>query len=598
MDPIVIESRVVAATVYGDLSQVSREGQTELAVGLSRFAWQDLPTDVDPADVRIETDRGRVVAVETELASAADPIAGDTVALDGLRADVYRLIATQEALRAELELLDTLVPGREVSSSPLRPDLFVQGLQALCARRRDALAALRQSTADHDEASRSLERAEAAGQDHGARRRQTLVVTVEASEPGPARLSITYASGWATWRPVYQLLLSPGGQRVELIRFGDVRQETGEAWTQVKLQLSTSEPERGLRLPTAAPWILQLSTSPDEDAQGPFRLSERKARVPAEAASAMTEDVVEEPVAEGKVGIATIEVTGDFEPPDDFEEYATQFGEDGVFAEGTSPGLSPASRADASATAPEGAPDPLSRSGARPTRRSPERLRLPREPAPREAAGGIDVLIDVPRAFDADSGPGRHRVQLGRRTYPIHLWYILRPGLRDHAFGRAEIINEDVDPILEGPASLFVGGAFHGHTRLATTPGNGKLTLDLGAETGIKSARRSDTHVRREGMLSKDEVHTVDVTIEIESFLAAAAQIQVQDQVPVATDAQVRVRLLSTEPNDAVLNDETGLVTFSTTIEPNTQRVLKLSYEVAAPTGYRLAQGLSDEVTQ
>ena len=579
---------------------------------MTRLAWPDLPADLDPADVRVETDRGQVRVVETELVATDEAPAESSDSADELRDKLNGLTALQDALRAELELLDQVSPPTEASSAALRPDLFIKGLEAITDRRRAALTELRRATAEHTQVGRALERISAAGQ-KSISHRQTLVVTIDAAEPGPAKVRVTYASGWATWRPLYHLQLSPGADRVDLIRYGDVWQETGEDWAQVALRLSTAEPERGLQLPTIRPWILKVSSSLDDDMKSLYRRSRVEAPLP--SAPEVPDGLPTLPPAPA---VSTRDVTGDFDAPDDggFDEYATQFDEQGVFAEVTSPSLLAARSMlvtdDGAPPPPLAPPEPLAAPTllnrvdmARPaaaatqslTAVGPARPGLGREPEPREASGGIDVEISVVRPFDAKSGSDRHRVQLGRREYPLQLWYILRPGLRDHAFGRAEIVNEDADPILAGPTSLFVGGAFFGHTRLATTPGRGKLTLDLGAETGIKCARRSETQVRREGLINKDEVHAVEVTIDIESFLTVPATLEVQDQVPVATDPQVRVRLLSTDPGDARLDDETGLVTFSVRIGPQSKLQLRLTYEVGAPAGFRLSQGLAEEVT-
>ncbi len=599
MDPIFIDSRLVAATVYGDLARVSREGETELTAGVNRIAWPDLPAEIDPADVQVETDHGRVRSVETEPVPVPSA-ATEEHPSDQLQADLHRWVAAQEALRSEIELLDHVLPPRDGASAPLRPDLFMQGLNAIIERRRSALAELRAAAAAHAETARALERALAQNRDRTVTHRKTLMVSVDAPSTVRARLRVTYASGWATWRPLYHLQLSPGADQVEIVRYGDVWQDTGEDWSQVSLRLSTAEPQIGLRLPKVKPWVLKVGASLDDDMKALYRNAAPRPPQPAPATGAL------EPPPPAPQAIAsptpTHEVTGSFTPSDDFDEYATQFDEDGVFAEATSPGLA-ASRAlpaaaigaiDANPMSPSPLSAPVSTSAPPPA--GPDRSRLVREPRPREASGGIDVELNVARPFDANSGADRHRVQLGRRTYPLELWYVLRPGLRDHAFGQAEIINEDADPILAGPTSLFVGNAFHGHTRLATTPGRGKLTLDLGAETGIKCARRSETQVRREGLLTKDEVHAVEVTVEIESYLATPVKLHVQDQVPVATTTQVRVKLMNTSPADAELDDATGLLSFSTVVSPHSKTELSFVYEISAPVGFRLSQGLADEV--
>jgi hypothetical protein len=650
-DPVLVQSHIVGATVFSELAHVTRRASAPLVPGLNRLAFEALPRHLDPARIRVRTTRGVVRFVEgDDLAWSADPAdtPEDDAVADAAR-KVHRLDGELLALRAELELIDRLTPGRGLEearlSGPLKPEVFGAGLDLVTQRRRETLYATRVAAYEFhlaQEALRSLEaRREAGGRRAGPARRAVVVVGVDADAPGEAELSLTYDAAWATWRPYYALRLDGAGRHVEVARFADVWQQTGEDWASVALRLSSAEPEEGLELPKVAPWIMerrqQIQGDPTQlykqarlrrpapaPAAKPAALGRsgappaRSMAPPASMAPKLARRAMDVSRAEGGGAPAEDAATGDllYEsnlPEEVMADYAEQYEEEGDFAsvssaglmavsmskeayredEGTDPGYAGGPPAPPMAPPPPpGAPPPPRRR--HPPLDHPDFQRLVDLPAPRDSAGGIDFEQAVPGATELPSGSGHRRVGLTARRYAAQVQYLLRPAAKDHAFGRVEVVNAEDEPMLTGPAALFVDGAFFGATRIETTPAQGKLVLDLGAQTAIKSARRAKTTVRTEGLINKEDVHAVQVNIEVESFLDAPAALEIQDQIPVSMDERVKVKLLLPKAADAELDPRNGILTFRRTLAPRARLELTISYELYAPKDYRIHQLLTE----
>lgn len=624
-----VDSRIIGATVFSDAAHVVRRASLRLERGVERVAIKNLPRELDPGSVRVSTSRGAVRSVESDSSRETPDLASDSVALENLvralEAKTQRLTGEHEALAAELQLIDRVVPASPsfdgASLSPLRPEAFLAGLDALMTRRRSALSTLRnvelELHATFEEIKETRARIAATGTTAGSdEKRSLLVVHLDVDEAGESFVDVTYEAAWATWRPYYHVRLDPKDRAIECVRFADVWQETGEDWNEVALRLSTAEPETGLALPNVLPWTLGSAKSYED------KLNELYKRRKAEKTAAKR---APEPV-----------------PKDDLGAYAEQFRDEGEFAEVTASGMDmlrgappappppmqaqamPASRSTsimpASIPMPSASTPPLNRApgggGGRvitviteippppgppppkprpsPSRELSERDELLRTPSPRELAGGIDHEMAVEVATTCPSGKERRRIGFGSVSYPARMEYLLRPAVRDHAFGRVTVINNDSAPLLAGPASIFVGEAFFGETRIRTTPAGGKLILELGAETAIKSARRTKTTVRTEGILTKEDVHVVETTIEIENHLEQTVELEVQDQVPVSQDPRVKVRLMRTVPKDAQLDDLTGILTFKVRLTPGSKVEVIVAYEIEAPKDYEFRQTLRE----
>ena len=84
----------------------------------------------------------------------------------------------------------------------------------------------------------------------------TVSLPIEADRASKLTVDLSYQIPNATWQPLYDARLNTATEELELIQYGAVRQNTGEDWSDVKLTLSTAQPQRGATLPPLnAMWV-------------------------------------------------------------------------------------------------------------------------------------------------------------------------------------------------------------------------------------------------------------------------------------------------------------------------------------------------------
>ncbi len=92
----------------------------------------------------------------------------------------------------------------------------------------------------------------------GGKTEKQVLVAVKASSPAKATLSLGYNMNGASWQPLYDARVNTQTGAIELAYYGNVRQQTGENWDNVKLSLSTARPSVGARMPELEPWWLNF----------------------------------------------------------------------------------------------------------------------------------------------------------------------------------------------------------------------------------------------------------------------------------------------------------------------------------------------------
>ena len=83
-----------------------------------------------------------------------------------------------------------------------------------------------------------------------------VIVTVSAKEAVSGSLSISYICSNAGWTPAYDIRVKDIENPVELTLKANVYQNTGEDWNNVKLKLSTNNPNKSNIKPYLATWLL------------------------------------------------------------------------------------------------------------------------------------------------------------------------------------------------------------------------------------------------------------------------------------------------------------------------------------------------------
>jgi uncharacterized protein (TIGR02231 family) len=266
-----VASVVAEVTVYADRALVTRRAEAAIAAGETTLVFTDLPTATDPAslqvggkgaftlrDVRLVT-RQRTRDVSAQLRALEDERRGfeDRLAAENDRireADAERLFLA--------EMVKRLTSNAGASESlPLDPAAWAKMLDFQRARNEAVNAALRASRRAAQALQAEIERVNREIKALGPGSRLSVMeaeVVVEAKAAVTARLDLSYIVTGPSWRPDYVLRADSEGGRLSVHYRAMVRQNTGEAWKDATLRLSTARPQVGGALPELSPWTIDV----------------------------------------------------------------------------------------------------------------------------------------------------------------------------------------------------------------------------------------------------------------------------------------------------------------------------------------------------
>jgi uncharacterized protein (TIGR02231 family) len=262
-------SRVDAVTVFPQGAEVSRVAKVRLEKGMHTVVLADVPADAVPSSIRVEglatgkldigsVDSRRLMVPSTDAVAAASErrrIEDEIEILRDQRSQAeaqFQAAETQKALINNLSQLPTRpapAQGGE-RSEDWSQILTTIATGSLEAQRNSVDAQVKMRTLDRQigDLEKKLASLSAAEQE-----RTEVKVHVEALAPLDADLVVRYQVPGASWTPLYDARLVTGDKTtapsLSLVRRAEIRQNSGEAWDNAALTLSTTRPNASAAIP-------------------------------------------------------------------------------------------------------------------------------------------------------------------------------------------------------------------------------------------------------------------------------------------------------------------------------------------------------------
>lgn len=261
-EDIALGAPVTAATLYPQGATLTREVRFTVPQGRHRLIVTDLPADVPADALRVMVDGARLGALSfrddavpprdttdpAALRAAEQAVDEAEAALRAAEAERARALAARDGAEARLAFLAGLGQSDATAQPP-------EALRQILAMVGEETAAARAAILDAEAAAALLEPAITAARDALDRARAALAalvpdttdrawlaIEVEADAAGDASLTIAYPTWNAGWQPAYDLHLTRATGALDIDRAAFLQQDTGEAWTDVAITLSTVRP--------------------------------------------------------------------------------------------------------------------------------------------------------------------------------------------------------------------------------------------------------------------------------------------------------------------------------------------------------------------
>jgi uncharacterized protein (TIGR02231 family) len=303
-----VDSKITNVTVFLNKAQVTREVKTNLEAGKTNLIIKGLTSQLDAQSVQV-AGKGNFVILgishQQNYLNEFNMPKGVKMLKDSVESMQKQLLLEQsqkEILNKEEQML---LSNQKIGGT--NQNLTVAELKAMADFYRSRLGDIVTSRMRQDDKIKKLnERINKLNTQINsenelyARNTSEIIVSVSAENATNIDLDVNYVVANAGWYPVYDLRAKDTKSPVQLSYKANVFQNTGEQWKNVRLKLSTANPNQSGLKPELSAWYLDVY-QPEYTLQGRVagvqmsRSKEKKMAEPVMADMAVEEVAMEAP---------------------------------------------------------------------------------------------------------------------------------------------------------------------------------------------------------------------------------------------------------------------------------------------------------------
>lgn len=602
------ESKISKVTVFLSGAQIERKARVSLKPGEQTIRLSRLSHRIDPKSIQVKLDgEGIVLSVSHEKNFLEEGDKDDKVeALYGKRKRYNRFIQRNESYRETLnEEKNMLLANKKIGGT--QELLDAETLRDATTFFRERLQEINNQILElkisKDSVIDELELVNLQLKALNAKKKNPssdILINVQSDESARDSLTLTYLVDNSGWLPAYDLRVEDITQPLELTYKAIIHQQTGVDWEDVKLVVSTANPDQSGSKPVVEPW--KLAFYRNLRIRGNSSLSDRDKEFDRFLSSDITGKVVDEtgaPLSGATVIIkgTTIGVVTDnngaFSLP--FTQNAQELVISYIGMKSEEIGIDKSNldivmRAD-DVTLDEVVVSGYSNTlGGKVAGVSTNNNWRKREESNIVNTLEVDQTIskefEIEKPYTIPSDNKQYTVRMVSYEVPANYSYYCAPKYDPDAFLTASIKDWAQYGLLSGTANLYYEGTYLGQSVFDTRSPEDSLIISLGRDKNVLVQRENIKDFSERKTFGSQIRESRQWEITVRNNKSVPIQIVIEDQFPISTDKDIQINYGETD--DAKWDEEDGILKWELDLQPSGTEKRRFNFEVKYPKGKKL----------
>lgn len=600
---LVLKTDISEATVFINGAQVIRRKTVDLLPGKSTIRFSNLSPYIDAKSVQLKVNSNVMVLSVNHQLNYTDSLK-QSGELDKIES---QLNAVKEKIKMENTNLDIISEELSFLHENIKIGGSAQGISLINLKEtaiyyQEKVSALKLR---EKEVKKSLDRL---NKEKDALERQgrllgnvkptptgEVLVKVDSNSAVKCDIELSYYVANASWYPSYDIRAVSIEEPIRLIYKANVHQNTKEDWKNVKLKVSSANPNVGNIVPQLQTYLLNYYTNPPKydgsttSNKVVGRIFDEKTKDPIIGANIMIKGStigtisdmngnfeLQIPDNSSKLEVSYIgylkqvlSIIGSQmnvamrEDSKSLEEvvvvgYGTKSISDGM--QGYTPGVVSNIRIRGVGS--------LSKSEAAP---------LPTN----QVENQTTVEFEIKTPYTVVSDNKSITIEMYRYDLPAVYEYFSVPKVDKDAFLLANVVDWEKYNLLEGEANIFFENTFVGKTILDVRYVSDTLNISLGRDKNVMVSREKLKDSNKKQFFGSKKEDTRAWKITVKNNKKQLVNFVLLDQIPVSTMEEIEV--IPENLSGGILNKDNGQVKWKFTLKPSAKNELELKYKVKYP---------------
>lgn len=595
---IVVKSDITDATVFINGAQVIRKKVVDITPGKSTLKFVGLSPYLDAKSVQVKVN-GQITVLSVNHQLNYIDSATQSKDIDLLLAKKKTIEDKLKVEKTNLDIVNEefsfLKDNRAIGGK--NQEVSLNNLKETSNFYRDRIASLKMKELEINKNIEGLQTEKGQVENQirqisSTKKQPTseVLVKVDAKNPIRCEMELSYFVNNAGWFPSYDIRAKSIEDPIELTYKANIRQNTLEDWKNVRLKLSSTNPNQGNVAPQLQTYFLNYSTTPP-------RYNVTSNQVSGRIIDAETNEAI--PGASIIIKGSTIGTASDLNggyslslPNNNCELQVSFIGYLTQTLRINSPSMNVYLRPNMqkleevvvtaygikSESASEDAPKRMIGAVSKPLRiRGTSSLAIP--VAQVESQTAVEFEIKTPYTISSDNKSTT--VEIESYAMDAGFEYYCVPKVDKDAFLIANITNWEQYNLLEGEANIFFENTFVGKSVLDVRHISDTLSLSLGRDKSVLVKRDKVKELTTKKLFASKKEDSRTWHISVRNGKKAPISMILYDQVPVSTNDEIEVNTENLSGGN--LNKDKGEVKWTFKLDPSAKKEIDLKYTVKYP---------------
>lgn len=633
-------TQIDGVTVFLQGAQISRSGTVTVPAGINEIIFNGISpllkreslqagtkADLSILSVHYETKKFEKAQNKEELAALEKQY-------QEKQAQLNKLMAHSEVVRSRIALISNLI-NIQTQQMSINVDEVIKADQTIATKLEPLLIENISLTKQIEDMNREVNQISQKIAAMGAIYESVeprVVVKVRTEAEVKAKFTLTYFVNNARWYPSYNLNVKSLDDPLVIDYQANISQQTGEDWNDVKLTLSTADPNESGQKPVLLPWYLVLNQTnqrPDESNYNrytPNQINTVSGRITDQygdplpfATVAVVGSTVgacadldgyyslNMPAGKNQISVKFIgynpvtiyvtanthnivmsEVTLQLEEimvVDDMErenhsEYAYYEASPEVSSSYNSIDQDNVPMLSTVQTVSSIREKRSNRD------RNAQMIYSATYSAPVDMSRQVNVVsaqFNIEEKYSIPSDEKNYNVKIDEIEKKVFYQYYCAPRLNDDVFLTAQMTDWENLNLLEGEANIFFEGTFVGTSLLDAKFVGDTLDISLGRDKRIVVERLPEKEFSKIKVVGDEVTKSIKWVISVKNNKEVPINLILEDQFPLSSDSRIQIE--TEEVPGATVNETTGIITWDIKLQPAKSSEVSFKYKVTFPAG-------------
>lgn len=599
-----VETKMEQVTVFMKGAQVKRTGKQMITQGKQEIVFTGISTDIEKQSVQVKAD-GKLTILSVKV--QRDFLKEQEVR-EEIKVIQSKHLQLNEKITLSSKMLEVfkqeeamIIKNQQITGTTitLKPEELRQSLDFQRTRLTEVLK--QQLALQKDIGEIEKERNKLSNQLVEMNKKfdlstNEIIILADVKENATVPFEITYLVQKAGWYPTYSIRVKDVVSNLQLQMNANVYQTSGENWNNIKLILSTGNPNENNTKPIINPWFVNYVDAQmnnymkqwyiggaDQMLMG--RVTDEKG-IPVAAASVVVKGTTQGTMTDAN-GFYKLKANSSSQllvvSSVGFESYKFTTG-NGFASVALTPMNTSLSEVVVTGIGVEnmlqGKIAGIQIRGAASLKGKSEPIQIITTFQP------ITTQYEIQEITTVNNDGKMNTISIHETSIAAYYEYYTAPKLNEAAYLTAKISNWQELNLIPGETNLFFEGTYLGKSYLDLATGSDTLSLSLGIDKGITVKRTLLKEFSNKKFLGNNRTDYRQFEIVVRNNKNVPVNIIIEDQVPISTMKEIEVDDLKYD--GAKLNDDTKVVTWNYTVEPKQQKKMELKYSVKYPKEKRL----------